>query len=246
MGTFHASGVPYIAHRDDWDWLAPGWASITARLHEHSPSGYYVDMFGWSLANAHKGHRQFMMNNLMLSDTTSPDVCEDWSGVDASRVDMCYTDIEDVLRSVQRTGHHRLPHFLHYCQGARVPYEGFGPQDDGRMFSKYWFDVGLPSGQPHVLERCQSTERSPVVGERPGLRWLKSAPPRRAEPNETMTVQERRSRFMGCAVKALFKSTVQATCAGQPLAKDVLEERDPIETSRITKDLRRREEGARA
>ncbi|CAK0822868.1 unnamed protein product [Prorocentrum cordatum] len=65
MGTFHASGVPYIAHRDDWDWLAPGWASITARLHEHSPSGYYVDMFGWSLANAHKGHRQFMMNNLI-------------------------------------------------------------------------------------------------------------------------------------------------------------------------------------
>ncbi|CAK0814577.1 unnamed protein product [Prorocentrum cordatum] len=41
-----------------------------------------------------------------------------------------------------------------------------------------------------------------------------------------MTTVERRARFLGCVVKAFLRSAVQAACPGQPLAKDVLEERD--------------------
>eukprot|EP00959_Pyramimonas_sp_CCMP1952_P043477 909285-Pyramimonas_sp.AAC.1 len=47
--TFHGTGVPYIAHRDDWDWLAPDWNSINARL------------YNWSLVTAHRGRRQFVL-----------------------------------------------------------------------------------------------------------------------------------------------------------------------------------------
>jgi hypothetical protein len=223
MGTFHGSGVPYIAHRDDWDWIANDWASITERLHKYAPEGCLVDMWSWMLTNAHKGRRQFIMPNLMLSDHRVPDFAEDWSGVDASRVDLCGTDLEEILPKVRN----RIPSFMHYCQTIRVPYESFTSQDNGALFSKYWWDWHLPSGQPHVLERCQQTERSPQVGIFPSMRWIKSAPPRREMENETMATSERRSRFMGCAVKAFFRSAVQASCSGQPLAEEVLEERDP-------------------
>jgi hypothetical protein len=235
FGTFHGSGVPYIAHRDDWDWIANDWASITERLHKYAPEGCLVDMWSWMLANAHKGRRQFIMPNLMLSDYRVPDFAEDWSGVDASRVDLCGTDLQEVIPKVRN----QIPSFMHYCQTIRVPYESFKSQDGGALFSKYWFDWHQPSGKPHVLERCQQTERSPQVGIFPAMRWIKSAPPRVAMENDTITTRERRSRFMGCAVKAFFRSAVQASCSGQPLAKEVLEERDPSSATELAVEMDR-------
>jgi len=222
LGTFHASGVPYIAHRDDWDWLATEWTTITERLQKYAPRGYFVDMYSWSLANAHKGGRQFIQPSLMLSDYRLPDTLEYWAGVDGlagSNVDVCQDGLEEILPKVR----HQIPSFIHYCQTVRAPWDSFKIQDNGALFSKYWFDWGLESGEPHMLERCEQTERSPLVGPFPALRWIKSAAPRL---NESMTTVERRARFLGCVVKAFLRSAVQAACPGQPLAKDVLEERD--------------------
>lgn len=34
VGTYHGSGVPYLAHKDDWEeWLADSWKDCTARCH---------------------------------------------------------------------------------------------------------------------------------------------------------------------------------------------------------------------
>ncbi|CAK0856846.1 unnamed protein product [Prorocentrum cordatum] len=120
------------------------------------------------------------MENLMLSSSVAK--FEDWKAVEALRVDVCYTDIGEVLsrltagRSPQQAlPGHQVPSFLHYCLAIRVPYESFKAQDDGRIWSKYWFDWSVPSGRPHALERCNSTASSPQVGPYPALKWFKSA-----------------------------------------------------------------------
>ncbi|CAK0908264.1 unnamed protein product [Prorocentrum cordatum] len=234
FGTFHGSGVPYIAHRDDWDWLAPDWNSINARLHKYAPKGYYIDMWSWSLVTAHRGRRQFIQENLMLSSAVAS--FEDWQAVEALRVDACYTDVEEILsflipgRSPQQAlPGHQAPNFLHYCLPIYVPYPSFKDQDGGRLWSKYWFDWGVERGRPHALERCNDTANAPMVGPYPALKWFKTSPPRRAQPNQSMPITELRNRFLGCVAKGIFRKAVQALCPGQPMAGDVMESTDPLD-----------------
>lgn len=234
FGTFHGSGVPYIAHRDDWDWIAAEWNSINARLHKYAPRGYYIDMFSWSLVTVHKGLRQFILENLMLSSAVAK--FEDWKAVEALRVDVCYTDVDEILSYVipgrspqQALPGRQVPPFLHYCLPIRVPYPSFKSQDDGRLWSKYWFDWGGKSGMPHTFERCNATADSPQVGPYPALTWFKKAPPRRPQPNQSMPVTEQRNRFLGCMAKGIFRKTVQAICPGQPMARDVMESTDALD-----------------
>mmetsp|Transcript_114922 Transcript_114922/g.297862 ORF Transcript_114922/g.297862 Transcript_114922/m.297862 type:complete len:477 (+) Transcript_114922:88-1518(+) len=204
MGFYQSTGVPYIAHRDDWDWLVDDWADITVRLHEHSHQGFLVDMWSWILANVHRKQKQLVLHNFMISDVEPPQYnYEAWSVVDARADDACDApSIEAFLGNQMKAA--GLPHFIHYC----VPSESF---------NKYWFDWGADSG-PNALERCDEG------GSSSGLKNIMTQVPVRTQQElselkrvKTMEGQHR-SRFMGCAMRSLFKSALRRSCEGRPSA----------------------------
>jgi len=204
MGFYQSTGVPYIAHRDDWDWLVDDWSDITVRLHEHSREGFYVDMWSWILSNVHRGQRQLVLHNYMLTAVNLPQArYEGWAAVDHSDIDACDRPLEEVMNEQTVAG---LPHFIHYCV----------PQD---TFNKYWFDWGADSG-PHALERCDDGESSE------GLRNIMLKEPVKTQEEISMdkksrfsTLEEQhRSRFMGCTMRSLFKGALRRSCEGRPSA----------------------------
>jgi len=141
VGTFHAAGVPYLAHREDWEgWLADSWKDTTARFHEVF-NGYIVEMYTWAFANIHRGQRELLVENLQIC---SPGYPEDWDAVDSSTLDPCTDPMDEVL------GDPNLGHFVHYTHYT-----------DG--WNKRWFS--RPRELPHAFGRCNMTVEDPGMKE---------------------------------------------------------------------------------
>mmetsp|Transcript_72679 Transcript_72679/g.210396 ORF Transcript_72679/g.210396 Transcript_72679/m.210396 type:complete len:449 (-) Transcript_72679:56-1402(-) len=133
IAVSHATGVPYIAHKDDWDeWLVDAWRDIAERLHTVY-SGYFVDMLAWVLAPLHHGYKEVVVNNLQFFHHSN---YEPWYAVDELDVDPCNDPMDKVLASPH------LAYFIHYCH-----------HDDS--WNKHWFETAEDG--PNVFERCDAT-----------------------------------------------------------------------------------------
>jgi len=149
VSYYHSTGVPYLAHKDDWDeWLVDSWKDITTRLHTVY-TGYYVDMWSWMMANIHRGKRELVLTDLMLASPHAGQrniPFEPWASVEELAADPCKDPMDQILGSPTRAN------FIHYCQ----PWPG--------AWNKYWFDQWHSDGL-HVLERCDATAEDPHLSQ---------------------------------------------------------------------------------
>jgi len=203
MGLYQSTGVPYLAHRDDWAWLADDWAAVMGRLHDHyAGNQLYADMWAWSLANQHRNQRQLVLHSLILTTVSAPQAdWERWGPVDALTLDACSNPLEQTL--LEKTSA-EWPHFIHYC----------GPLDS---FNKYWFDWGATEGQ-HALERCDEGAESS------GLSNLMATVQNRTEEELKKDkeakfhslAEQHRARFLGCTMRSFFKAALRNSCGDKP------------------------------
>jgi len=204
VGLYQSTGVPYLAHRDDWRWLVDSWADVMGRLHKHYVGDQlYADMYSWILANAHRRQRQLVLHNYIFSSVQPPQSdYERWAPIDALALDSCANPVGQVLTQKVSAS---LPHFIHYCV----------PLDDS--FNKYWFDWRAESG-PHVLEKCEDGSKSEALGHIMTTVQNKTVQDMHEIPNgHFQTLKEQhRARFLGCTMRSFFKGALRRSCGDRP------------------------------
>jgi len=204
VSLYHSTGVPYLAHKDDWTWLVDGWADTMGRLHKHYVGDQiYVDMWAWALTNMHHRQRQLVLHDYIL---TTPDgsqsTWEKWAPIDATKLDSCSNPMDQVLTKELSAS---MPHFIHYC----------GPLDDS--FAKYWFDWNANDG-PNAFERCDDGSSSTALNQ------IMPPVPNRTEqemkdnPKSRFhtLVEQHRARFLGCTMRSFFKQGLRRSCGDRP------------------------------
>jgi len=202
VSLYHSVGVPYLAHKDDWDWLVDGWADTMGRLHEHYVGDQlYADMWAWSLANMHKRQRQLVLHDYIV---TTPDGSqadwEAWKGVDETKLDSCENPLDSVLTK-ETSG--KMAHFIHYC----------GPLD---TFTKYWFDWGAEDG-PNAFERCDDTGTeglNKIMAKVPNMTVEEMA--QKKDSKFHTLPEQHRARFLGCTMRSFFKQALRKSCGDKP------------------------------
>merc|ERR1719296_1523 len=199
VSLYQSTGVPYLAHKDDWDWLVDGWADTMGRLHKNYVGDQlYADMWAWALTNIHHKQRQFVLHDYILTTPAAGQAeYEKWAPVDETKLDSCENPMDSVITKELSA---KLPHFIHYC----------GPLDES--FAKYWFDWGAEDG-PNTFERCDdagSHSLSQIMAPVPNLTVEELKHKKDGRFNNL--VEQHRARFLGCTMRSFFKQTLVHSC----------------------------------
>ena len=142
-----AVGPVYIAHVDDWKFLAPAWWAAMPRVHEQYPH-LLAEMYALTMSAANMTTPWSQLSSYMVSDPRTMSPTEAWAWIDdlATRegpgavcAGATATTLPAATRDRSRVA---LPIFLHFCQRYELA---------GYFFAKRRLDHGFFGCQSEPL-----------------------------------------------------------------------------------------------